>query len=88
MLLSFILSIALCCPWGSIVLLALPRETALCPEMTCPAHHLPLWGRFPGVGNQSCSVLFLPRRQCSLVPECSYLGKEREVTFTEHRLRS
>ena len=57
-------------------------QRAPCPEVSCPARYLPLC--FPGVGNQSCSVLFQPRRQCSLAAECFHLGKKREVTFTEH----
>lgn len=38
-LLDFTLSVALCWPWGSIVSVALPRETAPRPKMICPTCH-------------------------------------------------
>lgn len=85
---QFLLSVVLCCPGGGgggVHCSPGFAQRALCPEVSCPARYLPLY--FPGVGNQSCSVLFQPRRQCSLMAKCFYLGKEREVrevTFTEH----
>lgn len=69
-----------------------PSSVWLCLErqlhvLGCFVPHatLPLW--FPGVGDQSCSVLFLPKKQCPLVHKCFYLRKERKATFTECPLR-
>lgn len=76
MLLSFILSMTLCCPRGSVVSLALPRETAPWPKVTGSACHLPLG--LPLVGNRNCSVPFRPGKQCSLGPEGFYLRRKEK----------
>lgn len=53
--------------------LALPGQLQVLRWLV-PRATLPL--RFPGAGNQSCSLVFLPKKQCLLGPECFHVGKE------------
>lgn len=70
--LDFILCYTLL-PMGVHCSLALPRQLQVLRWLV-PRATLPL--RFPGAGNQSCSVVFLPKKQCPRGPECFHVWKE------------